>query len=851
MAEAGTPALWRQRHAAERDRLLRAYLLKPRARPLLRGLARATDRLLQLAWQAQPLPARTALVAVGGYGRDELYPQSDVDLLILLDDDLPEAERSRFEPLIGRLWDLGLQVGHSVRNLSECLTEAAADVTVQTNLLESRLLAGDSGLYRRYRQDYMAHLDPCAFLEAKSLEQHNRHGRFADRALLLEPNLKESPGGLRDAQTIVWVCRAAGLAENFAGLTKAGLLNRAEARRISDCLTFLCHLRIRLHLAAGRREDRLLFEFQENLAASMGCRSNAARRASEHLMQRYFQTARELSLTNEIILGSVHERLHPGIASDPIPDQADFLARNGHLDIADPALFERRPAAILDAFHILQQPSGLRGLAPQTLRALWRARAQVGPALRRDPAQRARFLNLLKAERGVTLVFRLMHRLGLLGRYLPAFGRITGQMQHDLYHIHPVDEHIFMVLRNLRRMAMPEYAHELPFAHRLMSDCRRPDLIYLAALFHDIAKGRGGDHSRLGEADARRFCHEHALTREETDTVAWLVREHLTLSTTAQKQDLSDPAVIDGFARRCGNVARLTALYLLTVADIRGTNPGIWNSWKDKLLRELYLASRRRLEGEEPGRDPVEIRKREARASLQLYGFTPGAEFRLWEQLDDVYFLRHEAQEIAWHTRRLLPLLGRQAIIVRARLAPIGEGVEVLVHAPDQHALFARICGFFADMRYSVLQARLHTTRDQHVLDSFLVMDEKNRIPYRDILNYIEFELARHLSAQAPLADAAASRLPRQLRAFPLEPQVSLAAGLDGKTWLLSITAGDRPGLLYDIARRLAAHDIEVESARITTLGQRAEDVFVLVGERLEREDARLRLEKELIETLR
>jgi [protein-PII] uridylyltransferase len=850
MTDFAVVAEWRQQHAAERNRLIQDYLKRRRAGPLLHGLSRAADRLLRVVWQAHDLPAGAALVAAGGYGRAELYPHSDIDLLILLDDDLPVADEARFEPLIGLLWDLGLHVGHSVRRLSECLTEAAGDITIQTNLLESRLLAGDRALYAAYRQAFTGHLDPVAFFEAKRLEQRNRHGRFADRALLLEPNLKESPGGLRDVQTAGWVCQAVGLPADFGGLARAGLMNVGEARMLGARLSLLSHLRIRLHLAANRREDRLLFEFQERLAGELGYRAAAGHRASEYLMQRYFQAARELSLANEFILGCVRERLHPDQHAVALPDHPDFAVRDHRLDLAEPTLFERRPAAILDAFLVLQSHPRLTGFSPAALRALWRARDRVDAGFRRDRGNRERFVALFRQPRGLTQALRLMHRLGILGRYLPAFGRITGQMQHDLYHIHPVDEHTLMVLRNLRRMAMPEYAHELPFAHRVMSEFGHPDRLYLAALFHDIAKGRGGDHSSLGMADARRFCRAHGLTKEEAEEVAWLVGQHLSLSSTAQKQDLADPEVIAGFAHQCGTLDRLTALFLLTVADIRGTNPAIWNSWKDKLIRELYLAARRHLEGHAPHADQVEVRKEEARATLRLYGFADGAEKRLWQQLDDIYFLRHEAQEIAWHTRRLLPLLSRQDIIVRARLAPIGEGVEVLVHAPDEDALFARICGFFAGMRYSVLQARIHTTRDGHVLDTFLVMDEQSRTAYRDILNYIEFELAACLNQRAPLADLAPGRLPRQMKAFPLQPEAMLSAGVDTDTWLLTVTAGDRPGLLYDVTRLLGRHGVTVRTARINTLGQRAEDVFVVAGERLGQPEIRLAIERELIAAL-
>jgi [protein-PII] uridylyltransferase len=843
---------WRDEYTARRDRLIADYKRTRRPQPLLNGLSRAADRLFHHIWAAHDLAPGAALVAVGGYGREEMYPQSDVDVLILLDDSLPESEHARFEPLIGLFWDVGLPVGHSIRTLTECLAESARDVTIQTNLLEARFLAGNRTLFDRFRQRYQAAMDPLAFFEAKRQEQRNRHGRFADRALLLEPNIKENAGGLRDMQTVAWVCKAAGLPADLPGQVKEGLLDASEARHIATRLGFLSRLRIDLHLAARRREERVLFELQEPLAAEFGLKPRGRLRASEVLMQRYFQAARELSLANEFLIGAVQCRLKPATGLVPLSEVSPFLRQANHLDIYDEALFENDPGQIFNAFLTLQTHTGLQGFAPRALRALWRAGRRIDAAFRHNPAHRKQFIALLKADRGITLTFRLMHRLGILGRYLPAFRRITGQMQHDLYHIHPVDEHTLMVLRNLRRLALPLYAHELPFAHRLMAEFRQPHLLYLAALFHDIAKGRGGDHSSLGEVDARRFCRTHGLSQEETEQVAWLVRDHLALSSTAQKQDLSDPEVITDFAHTCGSIERLTALYLLTAADIRGTNPKIWNAWKDKLLKELYLASRRVLEGGLPVQDSVEAKKEQARAGLRLYGFSEGAERKLWNRLDDVWFLRLEAQEIAWQTRRLLPLLGREETVVRARLAPIGEGVEILVYTPDREGLFARICGFFARMNYGVLQAKIHTTRDGYALDSFLAMDEGQRdVSYRDILSYIEFELTEELKQAKPLADAYAGRLSRQLKSFPLEPGVSLTAGVGGDHWLLAISAGDRPALLYDVARLLNRHRISVQSARIVTLGMRVEDSFVLQSDKLEQDSERLVLEQDLLNVLK
>jgi [protein-PII] uridylyltransferase len=844
-------AAWRERLAKERTELLQAYLARPVARTLLSRLAQLTDRILSDIWAAHELPALATLVAVGGYGRGELFPQSDVDVLLLLDDQLADSERARFEPLIALLWDVGLPIGHSVRTVSECLQEAHGDITIQTSLLEARWLAGHRGLFQRLRDALAKQMDTAAFFQAKSLEQKIRHGRHTDVAMLLEPNLKESPGGLRDVQTLLWVARAAGLGDSLPGLARAGLLSAEEARAAVTDLNLLSHLRIRLHLAANRREERLLFEFQEPIARGMGVAVQGSRRASERLMQRYYRAARHVRIVNELVMGELRTRLLPPPAPHDLPDFLGFRACGTLLD-ADEDLFTRKPGALLETFLVLAREPGVSGCTPSLLRALWRAGRRIDAAFRRDPDNQRRFLELLRQPRGVTLTLRLMHRLGILGRYLPLFGRITGQMQHDQFHIYPVDEHILMVARNLRRLAVPEFAHEYPLAHRLMGACERQDLLLLAALFHDIAKGRGGDHSRLGARDALRFCIRHGLSKEESELVAWLVAEHLSLSQVAQKQDLTDPEVIADFAARCGDVRRLTALYLLTVADIRGTSPKVWNAWKDKLTRELYLAARRVLEGGAPEADSIEEKKEQARAQLRLYGFTSGSEETLWKRLDDVYFLRQDARDIAWQTRRLLPVLRRDKIIVKARLAPVGEGVEVLVFAPDEEALFARICAFFARLGYTILAARIHTTRDGFALDTFYALDpEQRQVAYRDFLNYIEHELAGELERQAAPDIPPSGRVSRRLKAFPIEPQASLSPSDNGRDYVLTFTAGDRPGLLAKVAMLLHQHGANVLSARINTLGNRAEDVFVLAGESLRAAPARLALEQALLAILK
>jgi [protein-PII] uridylyltransferase len=446
-----------------------------------------------------------------------------------------------------------------------------------------------------------------------------------------------------------------------------------------------------------------------------------------------------------------------------------------------------------------------------------------------------------------------MNQYGVLGRYLPQFGRVVGQMQHDLYHVYTVDEHILKVIRNLRRFAVPELAHEFPLCSRLMTDFERPEVLYLAGLFHDIAKGRGGDHSHLGAIDALRFARAHQVSSEDAQLVAWLVESHLVMSSTAQKQDISDPDVVRTFAERVKDERRLAALYLLTVADIRGTSPKVWNAWKAKLLEDLFHLTRRLLAGHGATLESsVHARQEEAQAKLRLYAVPEQAHEKLWAQLDTAYFLRHDAQEIAWHTRLLYYRTDTRAPVVKARLSPAGEGLQVMVYVEDQKELFARICSFFESISYDIHEAKVYTTRNGYALDTFQVQDPSNDRPrYRDIMSYIEYELSERLLQQAALPALPQPRLNRQLRHFPISPEVNIQPDDRGTYQVLSVIAGDRPGLLSRIARVLTAHDVNLHTAKINTLGARAEDVFLITGSTLHDAKRVVRFEADLLEQLR
>jgi [protein-PII] uridylyltransferase len=844
---------WREALSRGRDALRDRFFASPNTPGLLREHARLVDKVLRGIWNECAMPRGPSLVAVGGYGRGQLFPHSDVDVMVLLPEhvDVPSAA---IERLLQTFWDVGLELAHAVRTLDECEREMAGDVTVRTSLLEHRLIAGSRKLFGTFEQRFLDSLDVRAFYEGKTLEQQQRHLKHHDAAYNLEPNVKESPGGLRDLQTVIWIARAAGLGRTWKELAAHGLITLAEARAVSRHEQLIGGLRVRLHYLADRREDRLVFDLQTALARQLGLADTPGKRASEQMMQRYYRAARLVRQVNTILLQNLHARLFP-IDSDVTPIDPEFVAIDELLHVRDERLFERRPGAMLDAFLRLQRHPELKGMSARTLRALWRNRHRVDAAFRQDPANRAAFMQILREPRGITHELRRMNLYDILGHYLPTFGRIVGQMQHDLFHVYTVDEHILMVIRNLRRFTETQHAHEYPLCSRLIADFEREEVLYVAALFHDIAKGRGGDHSMLGARDARRFCHDHELSAEDTELIAWLVEQHLTMSSVAQKQDISDPAVVETFAAKVRTERRLVALYLLTVADIRGTSPKVWNAWKAQLLEDLFHATRRVLAGEDAPRtlqDGLSERQGQAQRILRLYAVPENSEHALWRHLDTAYFQRHSAEEIAWHARHLYWRVDKPQPVVKARLSRTGAGLQVLVYLPDQKALFARISGFLGRSNLSILEAKVHTTRHGFALDTFMVHDPTNpNASHREAIQYVEHELTRVLEAQTPIEPPQAGRLSRRLRHFPLSPEVRMFPDDKGTHYILEVVAGDRPGLLAGIAYVLAKANINVVSAKINTLGERAEDVFLIDGARLHDEQALLRLETALYDQLR
>lgn len=827
---------------------------------LLQALAQVADEALKALWAEAGLPAGIALVAVGGFGRGELFPHSDVDVLLLMPDGIsPDHDprlKQRIENFIGGCWDAGLEIGSSVRTVEECVAQAASDVTVQTSLLESRLVTGSRKLFTAFQERFRGTMDPRAFFTAKTLEMRQRHTKFENTPYALEPNCKESPGGLRDLQVVLWVANAAGFGKSWDELARRGLATGFEARQIKRNEALLSTIRARLHVVAGRREDRLVFDLQNAVAESFGYTAvvrpdgRTLQRSSERLMKRYYWAAKAVTQLNQILLLNIEERLHPAAAEARSINER-FLEKAGMIEVASDDLYLKNPRAILETFLLYQTTPGTKGLSARTLRALYNARKVMDAGFRNDPANHATFRAILMQPEGITHAMRLMNQTSVLGRYLWVFRRIVGQMQHDLFHVYTVDQHILMVLRNVRRFFMAEHAHEYPFCSQLAGGWDKPYILYTAALFHDIAKGRGGDHSDLGAREVRRFCRQHGIDPEDCKLIEFLVREHLLMSRVAQKEDLGDPAVIANFARRVGNERYLTALYLLTVADIRGTSPKVWNAWKGKLLEDLYRYGLRALGGGAP--DPkaeIETRKREALVQLQLFALPFEAHKKLWDTLDVGYFMRHEAGDIAWHTRQVSRHVGSAKVIVRARISPVGEGLQVLVYTKDQPDLFARICGYFDQAGFSILDAKIHTASNGYALDTFQVVTAMLPDHYRELCSMVESELANTIAAAGPLPPPSRGRVSRRVKSFPIPPRVDLRPDERAQHWLLSISASDRVGLLYSIARVLARHKLNLQLAKVSTLGERVEDTFLIDGPELQQNRRQLEIETELLEAV-
>jgi len=838
LAEAqGEPTAFRDLLRYAHDDLQARFLAEEPVETLVHARAALIDTVLREVWRAQlGSDARAwALVAVGGYGRAELHPCSDVDLLVLVAAPVDTPGRARVEKLVAFLWDIGLEVGHSVRTVAECAQESAADVSVMTTLLEARLIAGDAQLLEAMRTALAPErIWPVKeFFEAKLREQTERHLKANDTAYNLEPNVKTGPGGLRDIQTIAWVAKRHFGADTLDELATQHFLSAAELRRLKQAQAFLWKVRFGLHVLTGRHEDRLLFDHQIKLARTFGYEDASYTLAVEQFMQRYYRTVMDVSLLNELLLQLFREAILTE-HEPPRPLNARFQVRSGSLETTSNEVFARTPSALLELFAILQQNPQIKGVRASTMRAVARNLWLIDEEFRQNPRHHRLFLDMLRASVGVTHELRRMNTYGVLGRYIPAFGRIVGRMQYDLFHAYTVDAHTLFVVSNLRRLSLPRYDQELPELSRIMQQLPKSEIVYLAALFHDIAKGRGGDHSELGAVDAAAFCLEQGLSRYEARLVAWLVANHLTLSITAQKQDIGDPEVITAFARRVGDETHLDYLYVLTCADVRGTNPRLWNSWKASLFHEFYervkRALRRGLESPIDQEELVRETQESARRLLLGLDVTPEAITRTWARFSNPYFLRHTAEEVAWHTRLLAERdTGSDEPLVALEPRSVRGTTGVLIFAPLRGHGFARTTAVLDQLGLNIVDARITPTGDGFSLDLYHVLEDDGA-PITDAERQGEIERALWRSIQQPDDSpfAVSRRTPRQTRMFNTRTHITLSVDERNQRSVLELTAGDRPGLLCDVGMVLMQEHIELHAAKIMTVGERAEDVFYL-----------------------
>ncbi|MDH1264320.1 [protein-PII] uridylyltransferase [Pseudomonas sp. GD03944] len=836
-------------------------------RRLVEDRAWFTDQILRQAWDrlAWSEDADIALLAVGGYGRGELHPYSDIDLLILLDGADHETFREPIERFLTLLWDIGLEVGQSVRSVDECAQEAQADLTVVTNLMESRTIAGPERLRQRMQDvtSTTAMWPSKHFFLAKREEQRARHRKYNDTEYNLEPNVKGSPGGLRDIQTILWVARRHFGTLNLHSMVGQGFLLEGEYSLLASSQEFLWKVRYALHMLAGRAEDRLLFDHQSKVAELLGFEDTNAKRSIERFMQKYYRVVMGIAELSDLINQHFEEEiLRAGESGPATPLNSRFQLRDNYIEVTNPNVFKRTPFAILEIFVLMAQHPDIKGVCADSIRLLRDHRHLIDDDFRKDIRNTSLFIELFKSPQGIHRNLRRMNRYGILGRYLPEFGHIVGQMQHDLFHIYTVDAHTLNLIKHIRKFKWPELAEKFPLASKLIDKLPKPELIYLAGLYHDIGKGRGGDHSELGAVDAEAFCVRHQLPSWDSKLIVWLVQHHLVMSTTAQRKDLSDPQVIYDFAQFVGDQTHLDYLYVLTVADINATNPSLWNSWRASLLRQLYTetkrALRRGLENRLEREEQIRLTQSAALDILVRGGTDQDDAEQLWSQLGDDYFLRHTANDVAWHTEAILqhPNDGNPLVLIKETTQREFEGgTQIFIYAQDQHDFFAVTVAAMAQLNLNIHDARILTSTSQFTLDTYIVLEAEGGSigdnPER--IRTIRQGLVDALKNPDEYPSIIQRRVPRQLKHFAFAPQVTIHNDAKRPVTVLELTAPDRPGLLARVGRIFLDFDLSLQNAKIATLGERVEDVFFVTdahNQPLSDPELCIRLQDAIIEQL-
>ncbi len=807
---------------------------------LVSGRAFVIDEILLRVWSIFVDPADTTitLVAVGGYGRGELHPHSDIDLMILLKKNPTEEYKVAIQKFFTFLWDMKLVVGHSVRTIPDCKKEARKDITVTTNMMEARLLVGSDELFSTMKAvTSPGKIWPSEkFFSAKWEEQVRRHKKYHDTAYNLEPNIKEGPGGLRDIQMIGWVAKRHFDAETLHNLVDYHFLNNKELAELIEGQTFLWRIRFALHMITGRSEDRLLFDYQKELARLFGYEDTHII-AVEQFMQKYYKTVMNLERLNEMLLQLFQEVIlyaHKSKKTKPINNF--FQSNLGFLEVNRDTVFQERPTAILEVFLLLQTHPKLTGVRASTIRLIRESLYLIDDKFRQDAQAKKIFIDIIKQPHGLTHELRRMNRYGVLAAYLPVFANIVGRMQYDMFHAYTVDEHTLFVVRNLRRFTVPEFANEFPFCSELISNIPKPEVLYISGLYHDIAKGRQGNHSTLGAIDVRAFCLDHKLSADDADIAAWLVENHLLMSSTAQRKDISDPKVINKFASAVKDKTSLDYLYLLTVADIRATNPTLWNTWKDSLLMELYRATKtallRGLDQPLAQQERISSVQQSARELLLQSKLSNEQIDSVWKDFNKNYFLRYHPQEVSWHTQEILQTDKDSLPIVKTRNTALRGSTSIFIYTADKDYLFATTTAVLEQLNLNIQDARITTAKNGFALNTYLVLDHlgksvQDETQLRHIVRVLKEGLVDDkISTRNPI-----SRLPVRQHEFMQRPtKITIEQDTDSECTLLMLRTMDRRGLLARVGQAFKKCKIKLLNARIATFGEMAEDTFIITN---------------------
>lgn len=814
-------------------------------RALVHARAETVDNVLRLIWSRYSFSTSPdiALIAVGGYGRGELHPHSDIDLLILTREGMEPGWQDDLGAFITLLWDLKLDIGHSVRSMAESVQAATDDITILTNLLETRTIAGPDELRaalseRIYADDVSSDRD---YFLAKQKEQQERHKKYGDTEYNLEPNVKGSPGALRDIQTIGWITKRHFGLQSLADLTRFSILTEEEHQILHKGETFLWRLRYGLQLLADRNENRLLFDHQRGLAEMLGFRDEGKRLGVELMMQEYYRTVLALAELADVILQYYDEAIIGSGSDDEIrPLNKRFQMRNLYIEAINNQVFAYAPYAIMEIFVLMAQHPEIKGIRAKTIRALRAHRHLIDDAFRADLAVTTLFMELLRTPHALDETLSAMKKYNVLGRYLPEFGQIIGQMQHDLFHIYTVDAHTMRVIRNMVRLSSSEARSEYPLASRLIHRLPKLETLFIAGLYHDVAKGRGGDHSELGAIDAEAFCKRHHLSERDTQLASWLVENHLLMSMTAQRKDISDPDIIQGFARSMPSQAHLDYLYILTVCDISATNPKLWNTWRASLLRQLYIETKRALRrGTDTPVDRqawIKATQEEAREILRAQNISNEQIDRIWHTVDDDYFLQDSTVDLAWQTAAIIrhgdnpdPLV----LIRDTRGGPTDGYSQIIIYMKDRVTLFAATTAVLEQLNLNIVDARINSTEAPYSISSYVVLDEQGQ-PLGidpDRKERVRKRLIEELDDPEDYPDIIHRRTPRQLKHFAFPTEVTFSNDTVNQRTVMELITPDRPGLLARIGQVLLEHRVRLTNAKIATLGERVEDVFFITDE--------------------